>query len=186
MVRRFILIAVLATASAQAELQLTPTLSEYQLEGVKFTRLAFRDGDKTATYQPPRGWDYFGSGDRLTLRPPGRSQAEAIISRVTLTEPSTFGDENLKKLVADAMACAPKGSSGIKIVSQEANPLHINGKETFQFVISYDLQGQTFERSILFLNRDREQLRFQFVALPRDFKELAAVFQSSICSWRNL
>jgi hypothetical protein len=186
MVRRFILISACFTASVQAELQLNPTVSEYQLEGVKFSRLAFRDGNKIPTYQPPRGWDYSGSGDRLTLRPPGKSQAEAIITRMPRMESSTFTDENLKKLATEATVSAPKGSTAVKIVSQEKNPLHIDGKETFQVVISYGLQGQAFQRSILFLNRDREQVRFQFAAPAPDFKGLEAAFQSSLCSWRNL
>ena len=186
MVCRFILITACVAASARAELQLIPTLSEYELEGVKFSRLAFSDAAKTPTYQPPRGWDYSGSGDRLILRPPGKSQAEVIISRAALTHPSTFDEDNLKKLATDALTCAPKGSGPAKIVSQEKNPLHIDGKETFQVVISYELQGQTFERSILFLNRESDQLRFQLAAPARDFKELEAAFQSSLCSWRNL
>ena len=186
MVCRLILITACAAASARAELQLIPTLSEYELEGVKFSRLAFRDAGKTPTYQPPRGWDYSGSGDRLILRPAAKSQAEAIISRAALPQPCTLDDENLKKLAAEALTCAPKGGGAAKIISQEKNPLHIDGKETFQVLISYELQGQTFERSILFLNRQSDQLRFQLAAPARDFKELEAVFQSSLCSWRNL
>jgi hypothetical protein len=179
-------LVILAITSARAELQLTPTVSEYQLEGVKLKQLAFRDGEKKPTYQSPRGWDYSGSGDRLTLHPSGKSQGEATISRAPLPEPYTFTDENLKKLLAEAMASAPKNSSAVSVVSQEKNPLRISGKDTFQVVISYNLLGQTFNRSILFLNRDRDQLRFQFSAREGDFKELQRAFQTSLYSWQNL
>ena len=58
---------VLFIASARAELQLSPRISEYVLDGVKFKQLAFADG---VTYQSPRRWDYSGSSMQLTLRPP--------------------------------------------------------------------------------------------------------------------
>ena len=67
----------LLIAPARAELDLTPKLSEYELDGVKFKQLAFSDGSKNVTYAPPRGWDYSGSATQLTLRPPAKSQAEA-------------------------------------------------------------------------------------------------------------
>ena len=44
----------LLIAPARAELDLTPKLSEYELDGVKFKQLAFSDGSKIVTYAPPR------------------------------------------------------------------------------------------------------------------------------------
>jgi hypothetical protein len=188
MVASLIRLALIALAvnSVRADLQLTPSISEYELEGVKFKQLAFHDGEKQPTYQPPRGWDYAGSGDRLTLHPPGKSQAEGAISRVAPPEHSNSTEDNSKKLVAEAIASVPKGSSAVTVISQQASPLRISGKEAFQVVLSYSLLGQTFDRSILFLNRDRDQLRFQFVAREPDFKDLQSAFQKSLCTWRNL
>jgi hypothetical protein len=182
---RLALIALTIT-SVRADLQLIPSISEYELEGVKFKQLAFHDSGKSPTYQPPRGWDYSGSGDRLTLHPSGKSQAEATISRVALPEQFSFTEENVKKLVSEALASVPKGSSAVAVVSQQMSPLRISGKDAFQVVLSYNFLGQPFERSILFLNRDRDQLRFQFVAPERDFKDLQSAFQKSLCTWRNL
>lgn len=176
----------LAVTAARAELQLVPVISEYELDGMKFKQLAFSDADKRATYQPPRCWDYSGSANQLTLHPPGKTQAEATISKTGLGEPGSFDGEALKKVVAETMTQTPKGSSGVMVVSQEKNPLLINGKETFQVVLSYSLLGQTFNRSVLFLNRGHEQLRFQLVAREVDFKELHRAFQASLYSWQNL
>jgi hypothetical protein len=67
---------------------------------VKFTRLAFSDGGaKEITYSPLHGWDYSGSANTLTLHPPNKSQAEAIISKVCLPQPASFDDETGRKLV---------------------------------------------------------------------------------------
>ncbi len=180
------MVLALAITSARAELQLAPSVSEYELDGVKFKQLSFHDAGKNVTYQPPKGWDYSGSANQLTLRPSGKAQAVATISKIGLNEPGSFDEETLKKLVAEAMSSPPKDSSGVKVISQAKNPLLIDGKETFEVVLSYNLLGQTFDRSVLFMNRGQDQLRFQLVAREADFKDLQKTFQSSLYSWQNL
>ncbi len=167
-------------------MQLTPSLVEREGDGCKFKQLAFHDGETTITYLSPRGWTYSGSATQLTLRPPKTSQAEASITRVARSEPGRFDDETLKKLVAEAVALVPKGSSNVTVESQEKNPLLINRKETFLIVLNYNLFGQAYNRSILFLNRGKEQIRFELVCRSADFKELQKAFLHSQYSWENL
>jgi hypothetical protein len=188
MVRSLTLVSfgALLAISAGAELQLGPTVDEYELDGIKFKRLAFTDGNKKVTYQSPRGWDYFGSSARLVLHPPNRNQAEATITRISLPEPGKFDDESVKRLVTQATAALPQGSEKIAVISQEKNPLMINRKETFLVVFGYTLFGQAYNRSILFLNREKEQIRFQLVCREADFKELHKAFLGSQYSWQNL
>ena len=182
-----VLIGALFVASVRADLQLTPKISEYELDGAKFKHLVFsNDGGKDITYSPPRGWDYSGSATQLTLRPPNKPQAEATISRVPLPEPGKFDDESLKKIVAEAVALAPKGSENVTVISQEKNPLLINRKETFLVVLGYNLFGQAYNRSVLFLNRGNEQIRFQLVCRQADFKDLQKAFLGSQYTWQNL
>jgi len=176
----------LLIAPARAELDLTPKLSEYELDGVKFKQLAFSDGSKIVTYAPPRGWDYSGSATQLTLRPPGKSQAEATIRKVVLAQPANFDDGTVKKLVEEAIASVPPGSTDIQLVSQEKNPLRIERKETFCVTLSYNLYGAAYNRSILFLNRGMEQIQFQLSCRRADFRELQATFLDSQHSWQNL
>jgi hypothetical protein len=179
--------ALLASVvSARAELQLTPTLQELAGDGGKFKQLAFSDGDKTVTYQAPIGWDYSGSATQLTLRPPKKPQAEATISKISLSESGKFDEESLKKVVAEAVALAPKGSENVTVISQEKNPLLIDRKETFLVVLGYNLFGQAYNRSVLFLNRGNEQIRFQLVCRQADFKELQKAFLGSQFTWQNL
>ena len=189
MVRSLIhaVIAALLIASARADLQLTPSVVQYELDGVKLKQLAFSDGAKQVTYQAPRGWEYSGSATQLTLRPPNKPpQAEATITRIPLPQPGSFDDESLKKLVTEAVASVPKGSENVTVVSQEKNPLLINRKETFLITLAYDFYGASYSRSILFLNRGNEQIRFQLTCPQADFKELQKAFLGSQYSWRNL
>jgi hypothetical protein len=179
------LVGCLLITSAHAELDLTPKPSHYELDGVTFKQLAFSDGSKTVTYTPPRGWDYSGNASQLTLQPPGKDQAEAKITKVTLSQPASFDEEMVKKLVQEVMGSVPNATN-IQLVSKEKNPLMIERKETLLVIFSYNLYGGAYNRSILFLNRGREQIRFQLTSKQADFKELQKAFLGSQYSWQNL
>jgi hypothetical protein len=178
--------SVLVAGVAKSELVLTPTVDEYVLDGAKLKQLAFFDGGQKVTYQSPRGWDYSGSATQLTLHPPNKPQAEATIARVPRSDQTQFDDETVKKLVAEAIALVPKGSSNVAVESQEKSPLRIGSRETFVIVLSYSLLGNNYNRSILFVNRGGEQVRCQLSCRSSDFKELQKAFISSQYSWRNL
>ena len=171
--------------SVHAQLDLTPKPSQYELDGVTFKQLAFSDGTRTVTYTPPRGWEYSGNAAQLTLQPTGKDQAEAKISKVTLSQPASFDEGTVKKLVQEVMGSIPNGTN-IQLVSQEKNPLMIERKETFLVILSYNLYGGAYNRSILFLNRGKEQIRFQLTSRQTDFKELQKAFLGSQYSWQNL
>ena len=173
--------------SAQAQLQLTPKISQHEADGVKTELLAFSDGGaKAITYSPPRKWEYSGSPTKFTLRPPGKPQAEGTIVRISLDQPAVFDDQTMKKLAAEVLGSAPGGSTNVTLVSQEKNALLIAQRETFLVIISYDFYGQNYQRSTMFLNRGNEQVRFQFVSRAADFKNLQMAFQASQLTWRNL
>src|ERR1700737_3729146 len=89
---KLILIGTFFVASARAELLLTPSVDEFELDGAKLKQLAFHDGGEKVTYQSPRGWDYSGSATQLTLRPPNKPQAEATIARVSRSDQPQFDD----------------------------------------------------------------------------------------------
>jgi hypothetical protein len=171
---------------AKGQLVLTPTADEYVLDGAKLKQLAFYDGGIKVTYQSPHGWDYSGTAAQLTLYPPNKPQADATITRVPQLNPSQFDDETLKKLVAEAVASAPKGSTNVVVAKQEEAPLRIGSRETFLLVLSYRLLGTNYNRSILFINRGAEQIRCQLTCRSADFKDLQKAFLGSQYSWRNL
>jgi hypothetical protein len=177
---------LLLSAIVQAELQLVPSVDEFELDGARLKQLAFQDGDRKVTYQSPHGWDYSGSPTQLTLHPPKKSQAEATIARVSRSDQPRFDDETLKKLVAEAVTLVPKGSTNVVVESQEKAPLRIGSRETFLLILSYSLLGNDYKRSILFINRGNEQIRCQLTCRSTDFKDLEKAFLGSQYSWRNL
>jgi hypothetical protein len=179
--------ALVCAVCARADLQFTPKVVDYELDGMKFKQLAFSDGsNKEITYAPPTGWDYSGSATKLTLHPRKKLQAEGTISGVSLSQPATFDEATITKLTVEMLASAPPGSTDVKIVSQEKNPLFIDRKETFIVTISYACYGEKYQRSMMFLNRGNEQVRFQFVSRAADFEDLQRAFLGSQFTWQNL
>jgi hypothetical protein len=184
---RLLLVAAVSIASARADLQLSPKVSESWADGAQIKFLVFSDGSgKDVTYSPPAGWEYSGSSARFTLRPPNKRQADGTIARVSLNQPAVFDYETMKKLAAEVLASVPRGSTNVTLVSQEKNPLLIGRKETFLVIVSYTFYGENYQRSMMFLNRGNEQVRFQFVSRAADFQDLQAAFQRSHFTWRNL
>jgi hypothetical protein len=189
MVRSLALIvsSLLFVGTARADLQLSPKIVEYELDGVKFKHLAFSDGSgKEITYAPPRGWELSGNASQLSLYPPNKSHAEAIISKVSLPHSESFDDETIRRLVDEALVSVPKSSTDVRLTSEEKSPLKIQRKETLLLILTYNLYGQSCSRSILFLNRDKEQIRFELTCRQADFNELHKAFLGSQYSWHNL
>lgn len=176
----------LLVGSVRADLQLTPTLGNYDLDGVKMQQLLFPDGDKRVMYTPPRGWEFSGGGGKLSLRPPHGSNAEAEIRVAKLTEPQVFDEASMKQLTDEVVASLPDKASHVTIVSQQKNPLMIERKETFLVEINYESFGDSYARSVLFVNRKSEQVRCQLTCRRAAFPQLQKAFQGSQYSWQNL
>ena len=177
--------ALFFVESARAELQLTPTIAEYDLDGVKLQHLVFPDGERQVMYTPPRGWKYSGGGNLLVLNPPA-GRAEATIARTSLPREATFDEATSKLLTDEVLASARVGGKNVTIVSQEKNPLLIEKKETLLVIIKYDYSGVPYLRSVMFLNRKKEQIRLQLTAPQEKFDALQKAFRGSYFSWQNL
>jgi len=170
----------------RADLNLTPETAEYELEGVKLHQLVFHDGGRHITYTPPPGWQYRNRDHRFILQPPQGSGAEAVISLVKLAQPQTFDDATMKQLLDEFLASLPSSAKDVAVVSNVKNPLLIERKETFLVVVNYNLYGSPCATSVMFLNRQNEQVRFQLTCPRSSFQALQKAFQTSHYSWQNL
>jgi hypothetical protein len=184
-VRSLFLLLLLAT-SARAELHFNFRLQETELDGIKLSQLAFSDGGKLVTYGPPRGWQYFGADDRLRLLPPAGQAGEALITRTKLSQPQAFDEPTMKRLTDEVVASIPTGAKRIMVVSQQKNPLLIDRRETYLVIVNFESYGTPQARSVLFLNREGEQLQFQLTCPLTKFAELQKQFFGSQFSWQNL
>ena len=179
-------IGLLCAGAARADLDLNPKLSEYNSEGFKVRKLVFLESGRDVTYIPPRDWDYSGSAAKLVLHPRQKAQAEASITKSVLGTATRFDETTTKPLVAEALRSIPAGSTDVSLISQEINPFPIAGKETFRVSCTYTFYGENYTRSLLFVNRATDQIRFQLVCRTADFEGLQKEFHRSLFSWQNL
>ena len=179
--------AVLVATELRAELNLSPTREDFDLDGVKLWRIAFENGTtQKATYQPPAGWQYSGGSNELELQPPGKTQAKVAITKIEPGRAVSFAEGDREKLKQKATEALPEGSLEIKVKEPQLNVLQISGKDTCLVEVSYSSFGEKFRRYFLLLNLSEGQLRFQLTCRERDYDELVQAFQKSLYTWQHL
>ena len=179
---RLLLLVVIPIRPAIA-LDLTPAVSEYIAEGITFRQLTFQDGKRKAVYEPPRLWSYRGGGSRLQLMPPEVDRADAIIQVVESKMAPGFDEKAIATLKEQSLLSVPPGSQAAALVSEEQNPVNLDNSASYGVTISYKALGETFIRSIVFVNLAESQLTFRLTARQADFGQLQRVFRPTIFSW---
>jgi hypothetical protein len=169
--------------TAESGIDLTPSATEYVSEGIKYQKLTFQGDKRRIEYSPPPGWRFQGSAARLQLTPPKRVFAEALIEALPLAAPQPLDEKLIKALEQQFIASLPPDSQFITVVAEEQNPLLLDGSPTFEVTASYQLIGEKFLKSALFVNLPDTQLIFRLAARKDDFEALHSDFKRSILSW---
>lgn len=184
MIRTSTIFLVLITGvTCNGGIDLTPSITHYTNSGMTIQQLVFKHDKQRIEYEPPRGWSFHGSVDRLQLTPPHANFAEAVIQAVPLASPRPLDEKVGKALEQEFIASLPPGSQFVTVVSEEQNPVLLNGNRSFELTVSYQLMGEKFLRSALFVNLADTQLIFRLTARKDDFESLHRGFRISISSW---
>ena len=185
MLRSIITFAFLTIVlTAKSGIDLTPSATEYIGGGIKYQRLSFRQDKQRIEYNPPPGWSFNGSADRVQLTPPKKNFAEAVIEAVPLAGPEPFDEKTTKALEERFVSSLPSSSQFVAVVSEEQNPVPpLSGNPSFEVKISYQAMGEKFLKSAIFVNLRDTQLIFRLTARKDDFEALHQEFKRSIFSW---
>jgi len=188
MVRAIVIIAGLGllVSDACAELDLTPVDSFYEVEGIRVPNVTFRNGAKDVTYTPPPRWALCGRGKKLTLTPPNTIQAGATMQAITAKNAPPATPENLKAYSELALELVPREAANVEVVETVICPLRISGQPLVEATLNYVFFGQQFRMNVLFLSREKEQMRFQFSSRAADFPPLLKTFRTSLYSMQGL
>jgi hypothetical protein len=175
---------LLASVTAKAGIDLTPTATEYISEGIKYQKLIFRAEKQRVEYDPPPGWSFRGSTDRLQFTPAKKRFADALIEAVPLAAPQPLDEKTAKALREQFLASLRADSQFVSVVSEEHNPILLDGNLSFETIVAYQLMGEKFVKSALFVNLLDTQLIFRLTARKDDFDALHSEFKRSMLSWR--
>jgi hypothetical protein len=172
------LLAFIAVASsASAALDLTPTPGVRELEGIKFQQLLFHDGNRTVSYEAPRGWNYYGGGNRLELIPQNLSLAKASID----VRPLSATAISVADLQAAALRDVPEMAGNSQLFAENGEAVAIDGQATVEVTIGYTISGQRFAKSVYLLPRSDCELVFTVISRATDFEKVRGAFQQSLC-----
>jgi hypothetical protein len=186
-VRSTIAVVIASAAfNTKAGIDLTPAVSEYLAEGAKFQQLTFVHGKQKIEYELPLGWSFESSSVELRLKPPKKMFAEAVINAAPLIKPQPLDQNTIEALKQHFIASLPPGSQFVKIERELQNAVALGYNNGFDVTVSYQVMGEKFLRSALFVNLPDTQLTFRFTARKGDFEPLQRDFRMSIGSWRWL
>lgn len=184
LVRSTIIVAFLTIVfTAKSGIDLTPSASEFIGEGIKYQKLSFLQDKQRIEYDPPPGWTFSGSAERVQLTPPKKTFAEAVIEALPLAAPQPLDEKITKALERQFIASLPPGSQFVTVASEEQNPVPVDGNPSFEVTASYQLMGEKFLKSAIFANLHDVQLIFRLTARKDDFELLHRDFKRSIFSW---
>ena len=183
---RAVFATLLFSATTGASVDFTPYKDSYEVEGIRFESVAFRDQGKRILYSPPKQWTLSGADAKLTLFPPGAALASASIQSVSppkLPSAESSGSEALGEL---ARQLVPKDAIKVEIGTPKTGSLGIGGREVSELELTYSLFLQPLQATVFFLPRGNELVVFQLVAKPSDFPRLAKEFRDSLHSFQGL
>lgn len=178
-----ILLALTTGVSCFGGIDLTPAITSYTSSGETIQQLIFKHDNGGIEYEPPMGWRFTGDPRQLHLNPRDKQFADAVIEAVPLQKPQPLDEKAVKTLEEQFVASVPPGSQSVAVVQAEQNPMLLDGNQTFAVTVSYQLMGNKFLRSALFVNLPDTQLIFRLTARKDDFEPLQREFRRSISSW---
>ena len=172
------------TASVRGQIDFSPTINRYTSEGAEYANATFKDGKRTVSIAVPRTWSCRGDASQLQFIPPNEAYADGIIQSVPVKGVIRFDEATVNSLAQQVLSMVPSGSQGVALVSQQENPVIINGNPSYEFVVSYQTLGKTFLRSVIVVACPDEQLVFRLTAPKSAFENLNRSFRQSIYSWQ--
>ncbi len=176
---------LLAISSASAlALDFTPQYSESVQDGFPVRRLFFSDKEQRVYLTVPKDWKVSGNGQRGTFTPASLEQASVAVENSPLSPQVQFDEKGLETYRKAAAEVVPQGATNVQVDFEKTNEFTLNGWTSFEMQFSYQLFGQSFSRSVLFVNMDKDaQLRMRVEARKENFDKVYPAARGILASW---
>lgn len=172
---------VLASQGLLHALDLTPTQSFRELEGIKIPIVRFSDGSRKVTYQPPTQWRVSGGGDRVQIIPSGFQRALFQLRVCERPEIPEGQEEDLGKWTLNFL---PEGAEEVVPKGETAGQFTLGAVPSNERTYSYNLGGRANLASVAWVDvGEKERLVVLVIAGEKDFKAVHEEAISSLFSW---
>ncbi len=162
-------------------LDLTPTPSFRELEGMKIPIILFQDADKKVAFQPPANWRVTGDETSLSLYP--AEPVDALFQlRLRPRKPVEPGAvEDVEKWCRSQL---PPDALEPVLEREAASPFLLDSRPSREFTYSYAALGRRFTTAVAIVDWD-ESKRLVVIVTSRtaDFPGTHEVAMRSMFSW---
>ena len=158
----------------------------YKEDGFTREQTYFPDGAVGNIYITfPPTWVVTAGGSTLKLTNPASPNSAILLEKSTYSPDLAFKDASLDTYRKSALAQLPNGSTAIQVAEEHLNPLPIFGWRDYEVVVDYDFYGQSFRRSVLYLDLNtKEQVAMTTLATKTDFAHTHDVALDLLRSWQ--
>ena len=179
-------LAFLLAAGSVHALDFRLHTTRVQEDGFAHEQVYFQyDAATRVVIAPPAGWLRMDDAGSLTLTPPKITNGMVKVEHSSLTPNIPFQAASLETYRKRVFAMIPQGAAGVKLDADAVDPLPVFGWKSFEFTVNYDFFGQSYRRSVLFLNLNaREQIMVTAVALQQDFDGVHTAAMDLMRSWQ--
>jgi hypothetical protein len=187
MLRRslFFLLFPALLGSTQAAIDLTPSVTDRVEDGVTSREVSFKTPEGKFMFTLPAGWTIRGQKDRAQMTGAVQS-SDAVFEAIPLKKAEPLDEAVATKFKQQVLASLPPGTANVITVAESENSIMPGGYPSYEFVISYDLWGKSFQRSTLLVNGPQDRLIFRFTSLKKDFMTLNTQFRRMVMTWRAI
>lgn len=148
------------TEASTLALSLSPNELPQAADGPTVKRYYFQDEGKRLTFRIDGKMDVNGSVDAVAFRFEDLPGASMKIVRSSMKPANLFDEKNLTAYRATARALLAPEAANVEFSQEIPNAISINGWTSHQFILTYDLFGLHYRRSVTFLNYSEKE---QFV-----------------------
>jgi len=156
-------------------LDLTPHEIAASNDGPPIQRFFFQDEAKRMSFRIDNKMTVSGGNDSAMFRFSDIKNAGVKLSKSQIKPDLLFDEKNLESYRATVRAFSPPDAKETRIEEEKSAAIAINGWTSYQFVLTYNLFGFPYRRSITFLNYSKqEQLIFDISAPESDYQKVYA------------
>ena len=133
----------------------------------------------------PARWTRTDGPAALTLTSPDVRNSLVRVEKSAPTAGTEFRGAGLDACRRRAQADVPQGATNVQFREEHDNPLPIFGWTDHEFILTYDLFGQAYRRSVTFININaHEQIALTCVAPAESFDAVREEGFSVLRSWQ--
>ncbi len=177
---------LLGVPAARASIDFTPRTLEREEDGQRkrVTYIVPAPGQR-ALLTAPVGWLLSGGPAGLETHPPNSPGGSVTLRAAPRSaEPLAFDAKGLELYRRRALADVPPGSTGARIAEEHPEPLGLSGWKTHEFVITWELGGQFWQESVIFVTLGpRESMVGTAIGLRAEHPALREGLTRLLSSW---